>query len=128
MNFKLQSFILLLLSGVVVLLFNTGCEPYRSLTFENQTSYPIQVNVFPRSLNSSDIPSFTWDSNNKEIIVDVEQSKKFVSTVRDEKEAKYNVKYAIVAINDKNEVVFSKFFTWNELYEMDWKVIIKTQQ
>jgi hypothetical protein len=30
-------------------------------------------------------------------------------------------------MNDKNEVVFSKVYTWDELNDMDWKVVIKRQ-
>ena len=35
--------------------------------------------------------------------------------------------YRIEAINKKGEIIYSKKFSWDELHDLDWKVVITHQ-
>jgi hypothetical protein len=122
MNFKFHFYWLLLL-GVLLMIFATGCEPYRTLIFENQTSRPIQTHVGVVSLEYSGTPNnITWNIGYKDAIVDEGKSKELITSVRTGRTVTF--KYAVVAVNSDNEIVYSKIFTWDELHDMDWKIVI----
>jgi len=106
----------------MLLIVATACEPYQTITFENDTSYQIQPDVYRVPLDYSGTPKPTWDDNYKEGKIDIGQSKKLVTQVPDGRAV--TMKFAVIAVNSNNDIVYSKVFTWDELHDMGWKVVI----
>jgi hypothetical protein len=114
----------LLFWGIFNLMIMTGCPDYITITYENQTSQPIQVDILNISPDSSVTPDLTWDPDYK-YTIDVGQSMNFSTGIPKRRVTIY--KYAIVAVNDLNENVFSKIYTWDELNNLNWTIVIKPE-
>jgi hypothetical protein len=102
--------------------FAAGCEPYQAITFDNRTSTTVKVYLDRVPLDYTGIPSRTWKDPGD--IIGAGESKKFVTWVPDTRRSGLNYKYTIVAVTEQNEIVLSKVFTWDELHDMDWTVVI----
>ena len=117
--------------GLVMVLFAVGCgcplipwgEPYDAVTFENQTPFPIKVDIRSVSLDYSGTPSLTWDA--PVVVIEAGRSQDLVAPLQqDDREIGSMYKYAVAAVTETNEVVFSRVFTWDELDDMDWIIVI----
>ncbi len=109
--------------GLAIALFLTGCEPYKIITYDNQTKSSIKVTVRAVELEYFNEPiSFTYDAHVPPI--EAGKSQGFVSNISEEKLLGARYKYMVVAINETNKVVFSKVYTWDELNKMNWVVVI----
>ena len=129
MKFK-QSFRILILSAIVLILslFFTGCDSYQSITFVNQTTYQIKTDVRTVDLDYDgyvSISNFTWDTYVDGI--EAGESKKYVASIKTDKEAGSGYKYIVEAINQNNTVLFAHIFTWDELHNMNWEVVITAE-
>jgi hypothetical protein len=124
MNTKAHySAICFLLASLSLILFISGCEPYQSITFENQISIPIKFDISVVSVDYSGQPNINWNSTHD--ILNVGETKKYVTSVPDTRRGGINYKYAVVAVSETNEIVFSQIYTWDELNDMDWIIAIK---
>jgi hypothetical protein len=117
--------ITIILMAVLVSLFGflvTGCEPYQAITFENKTAVPVKVNLYNVSRDYTDIPTMTWNDPGA-VVIGAGESKTYVTQVPNKRVTWY--KYVGIAVTETNEVVLSKIFTWDELHDANWKVIIQ---
>jgi hypothetical protein len=121
---KIRISLCLLIFVIFTSIFMTGCPDYVPITFENQTSRPIQADIWNVSLDYSDTPKITWDPN-YENSIDVGQSKKFGSKIPTERVTR--TKFVVAAVNDLNQVVFSKIYKWDELKDLNWTIVIKPE-
>lgn len=98
-----------------------GCEPYQVITFENRTTAPVKfiISAFPRDYTGN--LTRTW--NDPGDTLGAGESKKFVTDVPNTK-VTYE-KFVVIAVSEKDVVVFSRIFTWDELHEANWKVVIQ---
>jgi hypothetical protein len=108
--------------SLLVLLVASGCESYQKLTINNSTSFSIQVDIRDVSLNYSGTPNFIWDVQSK--IIQPGLSLKYIATISKDRSIGIKSKYIVMAINETNEIMFYKIFTWDELHEMGWRVVI----
>jgi hypothetical protein len=116
--------ILLIIISFSLLSFLTGCDSYQVITFDNQTSFPIQAAVLSVPLDYQGTPQFEYVQND---FIQTGEYKKYMTSVQKSKSMGSRRKYPCQAINDKNEVIFFNTFTWNELHDMGWKVVIIQQ-
>jgi len=120
------SAVYLLVIGFLFGLFTSGCEPWQAITFENQSLLSVKIDVRTVSLDFvGSPPSFTYDA--QEPAIEPGQSRKLGTTVPNARSGGARKKYSVVAVNETNEVVFSRVFTWDELHGADWRVVIKAE-
>ena len=103
-----------------------GCEPYQSLTFENRAATPVNVTIAKVPLDYTENLSGTWDDPN--LILKPGELKKTVTDVPDNRRGGIRSKYIVLAVTETNAVVFYKIYTWDELREMEWTVVIEEKQ
>lgn len=110
--------------GLLFSLLATSCDSWQSITFVNQTPFPIKVDTRSVSLDYSDPPQrFTYDA--PVLPIETGKSQRFLTPVSVGRSTGAKRKYTVVAVNEANEVLFSKVFTWDELHDMNWRVVIK---
>jgi hypothetical protein len=111
----------LIFTGLIVLL--TGCEPYQSIIYDNQTSFTVKVDISLVPVDYSGTPTLTWDSPG--VVLSEKETKEFMTSVPNTKRGGADYKYTVVAVIETGEIVFSKVFTWDELHDMNWRVVLK---
>jgi hypothetical protein len=114
--------ILLLITGLLVILFLSGCDNYQTIIYDNQTQSIIKPFFGKVSKNFYGNPEQEY--TDPKIIVEAGQSKRFVEPISETKDNGDLYNYVVVVKNGKDETVFSRMFTWDELYNMDWRIII----
>jgi hypothetical protein len=115
---------IVLLGGIALLLFSflTACErPLQTITYENDTQSTIQTNAVPVQKDWNGQATFKWDGYG--VNIKPGQTQAFVTSVSP---VRTPAKYLVQAIDQNNKLVFSKIFTWDELHDSGWKVIIKS--
>ena len=121
---KLLKVFLLLVTFLILASLSNGCDPFSVIiTFDNQTQYSVQVMIKPVSLDYAGTPILKWKET--DVVIKTGQSQKFVTSVPDDEESGLRNKYIAVAVADTGKVVFSKLYTWDELHDADWKVVIE---
>ncbi len=118
--------ICLVVTILPLVLFAIGCERWQAITYVNQTPSTVKVDLSLVTPDYTDTPTLTW--NDRGVVIGVGESKKYLTPVPDSREGGIRYKYTVVAVTEKNEVVFSKVFTWDELHDMNWTVGIKAQK
>jgi hypothetical protein len=108
--------------SLLILLLASGCEPYQKVTIDNQTSSPLKVDVRNVSLDYSGTPKFSWKTQVE--IIQPGLSQKYIAMISKDRSIGIKNKYTVMAIDETNKVLFFKIFTWNELHDMDWRVVI----
>jgi hypothetical protein len=99
----------LLLTLALLLLAATGCDPGVFLRFENQYDQP--VTVFLNELLMGDVMAGEKESIGT---IRIHPSRPDIGPE----------KYLIEAKTAQGDVVYSKEFTWYELRDMDWTIVI----
>jgi len=108
--------------GLILVLFAAGCDPYQVITVDNQASYPIKVDIRSVDLDYSGTPSLTWDA--PAVLIEAGKSQGAVAPIWDDRTVGSMNKYVVIAVTQTNEVVFSRVFTWDELHDMNWTIVI----
>jgi hypothetical protein len=98
-------------------------EPYQSITFENRTVLPVKVILYRVSLDYDSNPTQTWNESGD--VIYAGESKTLVTQVPNVRRGGLYHKYAMVAVTEDNEILLSKVYTWDELHDLDWRVIIE---
>ena len=123
MSSHISNFFFTIFIVILIIIFFAGCEPYQAITFDNKTSFQIKVDTIPvPSDYSGDISSMYREG----AVVERGQSKKYLTSVSNTRPT--DTKYAVVAVNEVNRVIFSKVFTWDELHDMGWRVVISQRE
>ena len=117
--------------GIVVMvtlitLLSIGCEPYQAITYENGTTLSIKVILYSVSLDYTGTPNRTW--NDPGTTLNAGESKTLVTGVSNKRAGGIGYKYIAIAVTETNEVIFYKIYTWDELHDANWIVIISAQQ
>ncbi len=107
--------------GLVLILFAAGCDPYQVITFDNQTPFTIQVDIISVPLDYQGTPEFNFPLGD---VIKAGESKKYVAPVQDDRTVGAERKYPVEAVTETGEVVFSRVFTWDELHDMNWTIVI----
>ena len=110
---------------VLIIIFFAGCDTYQSITFYNETSSSIQVDIVSVPLDFQGIPKFTYPSDD---IIKPGESKTYITFVRRGRTVGILSKHPVEAITESGEVIFSKTFTWDELRNMGWRVVISHRE
>lgn len=113
------------LVGVVILSlisFIVSCEPYQTITLVNKTLSPIKVDIRAVSLDYSDTPFLTW--NFPADVIKPGETQSLIYPIYNDRSMGVKKKYPITAIIETNQIVFYKIFTWDELHDMGWRVVI----
>jgi hypothetical protein len=109
------------LVGLVLFLFwLTGCDSFQTIEFENGTQLTVQTNggvPVPKDWDGK--ATFKWEASVSPIPPG--QTRSFATSVHP---TKVPIKYLIQAVDQNNELVFSKIFNWDELHDSGWKVVI----
>lgn len=108
--------------GLALVLFATGCDPYQVVTVENRTSFPIKADIGTEPLDYSGTPRLMWED--PVVVIEAGQSQRFVAPISKGRSVGSERKYPVVAIAETGEVVFYRVFTWDELHDMAWRVVI----
>ncbi len=109
---------------IMVLLF-TGCDSYQVIILENRTTSPIKADIRSEPLDYSGTPNLTWDAPVP--VIEIGKSQGLTAPIQKSRLVGVKRKYPIIAIIETGEVVFSKIFTWDELHDMGWRVVISQQ-
>jgi hypothetical protein len=121
MRLKCHSRIAWLVGIVFVFVgFSMACErPFQVITFKNDTLSAIQADAVPVQKDWDGKAIFKWRSS--VLSIEPSQTQAFVTSVSP---ARDSTKYLIQAVNQNNELVFSKIYTWDELHDSGWRVVI----
>jgi hypothetical protein len=76
-------------------------------------------------LEYTDIPKRTWKDSGS--VISTGESKTLLEDVPPTRNGGIGYKYIVVAVSEANEINFSKTYTWDELHNANWIVIITTQ-
>jgi hypothetical protein len=117
---------LVCISLLLMCFISSGCEPYKSITINNNTSFPVQVDIINLPTEYSAIPNFIWDSQN--VIIQPGSSQEYIALISQDRSIGNKSKYTVIAINDANINLFFHVYTWDELNEMGWRVVISQQE
>jgi len=126
-----MKFIISLIRVVIVVVISltallaTGCEYYQAVTYDNQTTSPVKVSLYKVPLDYTIIPRRTW--NDTGILLDAGISETYGTQIPENRKYGILYKYAAIAITDTNEIIISKIYTWDELHDANWTVVIATQ-
>ena len=112
--------------GLALVLFITGCDPYQVITFENQTSFPTKADIKSVPPDYFDTPRPNWYVPVK--VIEAGEYLRIGSSFRDDRTIGTKRKYPVIAVTEMGEVVFYRIFTWDELHDMTWRVVIKAQK
>jgi hypothetical protein len=111
--------------GLSLVLFVAGCDPYQVITFDNLTSFPIQVDMKSVPLDYQGTPQFNFATGD---VIKAGESKKYVAPVQNDRTVGTTRKYPVEAVDERAEVVFSRIFTWDELHDLEWIVVIVAEK
>jgi hypothetical protein len=111
--------------GLSLVLFVAGCDPCQVITFDNQTSFPIQVDIKSIPLDYQGTPQFNFPAGD---VIKSGESKKYVSPVQNDRMVGTERKYPVEAVDERAEIVFSRVFTWDELHDLEWIVVIVAEK
>ena len=111
--------------ALVSILYVTGCEPYGSVNFDNQTTFSIQVDIKSVPLDYQGTPEFDYLSGD---FIKPGESKEYGTHARRGRSVGTRSKYPVSAVNEAGEVIFYRIYTWDELYDMDWTIVITTSE
>ena len=120
-NLSITFFAVIMLS--LLGLFAIGCEPYQAITFENKTTVPVKVIEYRVPQEYTGNPTGTWNDPGAGDIIAAGESKKFVTNVPNTRVTRE--KFVVIAVSEMNGMLFSKIFTWDELHEANWRVVIQ---
>ena len=110
----------------IITLFSIGCEHFQAITYENKIASPVKVIIYNVPLSSTIIPKRTW--NDPGDVIGIGESKTLVTEVSPNRNGgKYYYYYAVIAVTETDEIIISKIYTWDELHNANWKVVITTQ-
>jgi hypothetical protein len=109
----------------LITLLSIGCEPYQAIAYKNGTTLPVKAILYSVSLDYTGTPNRTW--NDPGTMLNAGESKTLVTGVSNKRAGGIGYKYIAIAITETNEVIFSKIYTWDELHNANWKVVITTQ-
>jgi len=117
--------------GIVVMvtlitLLSIGCEPYQTITYENQTVLPVKVILYRVALDYTVIPKMNW--NDPGDVIGSGESKTYVTNVPNKRNGGIGYHYAVTGVTETGVVVISKIYTWDELHDANWRVMISAQQ
>ena len=113
--------------GLLFGLLATSCDNWQSITFDNQTLSLIKVDIRSVPLDYVGAPrSFTYDA--QVVPIEPRESKKFLTSIPIGRSGGVMKRYSIVAVAETNETVLYKVFTWDELHDMNWTVVITAQK
>ena len=112
--------------GLIVALSIIGCEPYQAIIYDNRTSTPVNVHLDLVPLDYTGNPTRTW--NDPGDIIEAGESKELITWVPNTKGGGNMYKYTVVAVTEKEKIILSKVFTWDELHDMGWRVVIEAQE
>ena len=122
-----------LLAIALVLPIAVGCDPELPITYENRTSSTVWIDLDIVS------PEFTGPYTPQEKIWDLgpippgeSRTFEYMSIPDDRELGEHIGKYVISAIVKEGEdtvgtVIWQRIYTWTELYDMGWKVIIELE-
>ena len=112
-----------LVAGALLVLFLVGaCDSWQAITFVNHASSRVKVDLRAVPLDYSGTPTLRWDDAGD--IIEAGQSKQLLTPVQRSRESRTRLKYTMVAVTEDNEVVLARVFTWDELHDAEWRVII----
>jgi len=117
----------LLLVVVFIGSLGLGCDSYQVITFENRTSSAVKVDLRQVPLDYVGIPELSY-SDPRLSPIPAGETERAVTSVRKEREIGRKSKYAVVAAAETHEVVYSHVFTWDELHDLGWKILIEPGQ
>jgi hypothetical protein len=86
---------------------------------------PVKVNIYRVSLNYTVIPKRIW--NDPGDVIGAGESKNLVTNVPDTRDGGTYYNYAVIGVTETNTIVISKIYTWDQLHDANWIVIITTQ-
>ena len=113
-------------SLIIISLLATGCVRFQAITYENKTASPVKVIIYNVPLSSTIIPKRTWNDPGTMIVAG--ESKTLLEDISQTRNGwKYYYYYAVIAVTETNDNILSKVYTWDELHDANWKVIITTQ-
>jgi hypothetical protein len=106
----------------LVSLLTSGCLRFSQLTYKNEIASPPKVVEYMVPLNYADIPKRTW--NDAGDLVNAGSSLTLSTDISAKRSNGINYKYVVIAVTEAKGTVFSKFYTWDELNDAKWTVII----
>jgi len=113
---RLQIAIIALLS-----IFITACEPYKALTYRNETPVPVNVITYTVPSDFSNVPKPNW--NDPGDVINAGESKKMVTPVSNVRADYY--KWVTTAVAENGTIFLSKIYTWDELHSMNFTILIE---
>ncbi len=70
----------LVILGLAFSILNAGCDPWQSITYENQTASRVKVDLGAVPVDYGGTPTLTW--HDPGVIIEAGQSKKYSTSVR----------------------------------------------
>lgn len=105
-----------------------GCWPERGtpISIENRTTVPIIFDYRPVGLDYVGLVTPTVGDFSPRFMLPG-SIERYATLIHPNREYGSEEKYIVYALNEAREVVFQHTYTWDELNEMGWKVVIEPQ-
>lgn len=101
-----------------------GCDPGVTIIFENRMPFPVKVGSHKVSLDFQGTVT-PRDLSNYPIVIEPGKSRKFTALIPPDRKLGATMKYVEYAVNLTGEMVYQRTFTWDELHDMGWRVVIE---
>ncbi len=121
--FGLAPWALLLMLLVVGLLLD-GCDPGTTVTEENLTSVPVKTDYRAVRVDYSG-PVDLRDLTINQSVIQPGQEMRSTTLIHPKSRFGSREKYVFYAVTLSGEVVYQRTFTWDELNDLGWKVVIE---
>ncbi len=114
--------------AVSILIATIGCmgDPGTVVRVHNKMGVPVVFGVRTVSLDySGRVTPATGYLN--PLFIPSGGERRFTTLIHPERSLGTSFKYIIFALNEAREVVYQRTYSWDELNEMGWKVVIEPQ-
>lgn len=121
-SIKLALFIAIIVLGMLV----SGCaDSFRPVTFENSSSLPVTVGLEAVTLEYTGPYVFRYTNIKRKVVLAGESSTRSYSGPKYfDEDFGSQFKYLVTAQDDDLNFVYYRLFTWTELNDAGWHVVI----
>jgi len=98
-----------------------------TVNVENRTSVPVKVDIWEVDLDYTGTPYVESYAKSEAPVVLPGEVIKFYTLIPPGRKQGIREKYPVTVITESDTILLQRFFTWDELNEMNWTIIIEPQ-
>ena len=125
MTIPVRKLTLILLSVLLGIPLFVACDPATPITFENRMGMPIIADYQGVTLYYSGAATSVIGRVKNPLVIQPGATQQLSTSIHPKREYGAREKYIMYAENEVGEIVYQRTFTWDELNDLGWKVVIE---